>query len=262
MLKEFDVTGRNVVVTGASRGIGKGIVEVLAEAGANVLVTALTDRHLDPLAKAMAEAGRPIETLTADATKGADMDRTVAAALQCWGSIDVWVNNVGDSVNKPIVPLPDNPTGDPVSDDEWRYVIDINLTEAFLGCRAVGPHLLQRRRGKVINVGSFASRRGSANSSGYSAAKAGLSRLTETVALEWAPYGITVNCIAPGSFPDPAQSTPERMQRAREQAKGSVPLGRPGDLREVGYLALFLASDAANYVTGQTIYVDGGRTIA
>ena len=82
------------------------------------------------------------------------------------------------------------------------------------------------------------------------------------MALEWAPYGITVNCIAPGSFPDPAQSTPERMQRAREQAKGSVPLGRPGDLREVGYLALFLASDAANYVTGQTIYVDGGRTIA
>ena len=104
MLREFDVTGRNVVVTGASRGIGKGIVEVLAEAGANVLVTALTDRYLDPLAKAMAEAGRPIETLTADATKGADMDRTVAAALQRWGSIDVWINTVGDSVNKPCRP--------------------------------------------------------------------------------------------------------------------------------------------------------------
>lgn len=260
--KEFDVTGRTVVVTGASRGIGRGIVEVLAEAGARLLVTALTDRHLGPLAKTLAGAGHPIETLTADATRGEEMERTVAAALQSWGHIDVWVNTVGDSFSRPIVPLPGDGGGVPVSDEDWRYIIDINLTEAFLGCRAVGPHLLERRQGKVINVGSFAGRRGTTNSAVYATAKAGLSRLTETLALEWGPYGVTVNCIAPGIFPDPDQLSAEQMVRAQERTRGRVPLGRTGELREVGLLALYLASDAANYVTGQTIYLDGGLVVA
>ncbi len=257
--KELEVQDKTVVITGAARGIGKGIAQVLAEAGAKVLVTALTDHYLIPLAKQMAEAGHPIETLTADATKAQDMERTVAYALERWGHIDVFINNVGDAVPKPLVPLPGQNTS-PLSDDEWRYSIDINLTEAFMGCRAVGPHFLARRRGKVINIASFAALKGSPNLVAYSAAKAGVARLTQALAVEWAPYGITVNCIAPGQFPDPDQASPQDLERARQRAKSQVPLGRPGLPREVGLLALYLVSDASNYMTGQTIYLDGGLT--
>jgi NAD(P)-dependent dehydrogenase (short-subunit alcohol dehydrogenase family) len=260
---EYDITGRTVIVTGASRGIGKGIVQVLAEAGAQVLVTALTGKYLHPLSQAMAKAGHPIQTLTADATKAEDVERTVQTALKQWGHIDVLVNNVGDSVSKPMVPLPGDSKGAPLSDQEWRYIVDINLTQAFLGCRAVGPHFLERRRGKVINIGSFGARRGAGiTSAAYCAAKAGLSRLTETLAVEWAPYGVTVNGIAPGVFPDPDQMAPEQSQRARERCQGLVPLGTVGELREVGLLALYLVSDASNYMTGQTIYLDGGLVVA
>lgn len=260
MPAEFDVAGRTVIVTGASRGIGKGIVRVLAEAGARVLVTALTDRYLGPLAQEMAAEGHPVETLAADATTAEGMERTVRYALEAWGHVDALVNNVGDAVPKPLVPLPDGPGGAPLSDEEWRYSLDINLTEAFLGCRAIGPHFLERRGGRVVNVGSFAGARGRANMTAYSAAKAGLTRFTEALALEWAPYGITVNTIAPGQFPDPDHTSPERMERARESARGSIPLGRPGDPREVGLLALYLVSDASSYMTGQTMYLDGGIT--
>ena len=147
-----------------------------------------------------------------------------------------------------------------MSDEEWKTVLDINLTQAFLGCRAVGRHFLERRQGKIINVSAFAARKGTPGILAYSAAKAGLVRLTQTLALEWAPYGVTVNCIAPGQFPDPETSDPERVDAARERAKNSVPLGRVGELREVGLLALYLASDASSYMTGETLFLDGGLT--
>ena len=259
---EYSVEGRTVIVTGAARGIGKGIVRVLAEAGAKVLVTALTDRYLGPLAKELAEAGHPIETLAADATRAEDWERTMGLAMDRWGHLDVLINNLGDSVSKPLVPLPGSADGLPTSDEEWRAALDINLTQGFMGCRAVGPHFLERRQGKVINVSGFAARRGSPGLLGYSAAKAGLARLTQTLALEWAPFGITVNSIAPGLFPDPETGDAAQVASARERAKQTVPLGRVGELREVGLLALYLASDASRYMTGETLYLDGGLTQA
>lgn len=260
--KEYDITGRTVIITGAARGIGKGIARVLAEAGAKVMVTALTDRYLKPLAEEMANAGHPIEAITADATSAADWQRTVDYALDRWGHIDVLINNLGDAIRKPLVPRPGSADKEPITDEEWRKVIDINLTEAFMGCRAVGPHFLERRRGKVINISGFAARKGSPELLVYSIAKAGLARLTQTLALEWAPYGVTVNCIAPGQFPDPETGDPRQVAAARERARTSVPLGRVGELREVGLLALYLASDASNYMTGETIYLDGGLSHA
>ena len=223
------------------------------------MVTALTDRYLKPLAEGMASVKYSLETLTADATKTEDWQRTIDFAMRRWGHIDVLINNLGDAIRKPLVPLSDsNSESSPISDDEWRSVLDINLTEAFLGCRAVGQHFLERRKGKVINISGFAARKGSPEALVYSVAKTGLVRLTQTLVLEWAPYGITVNCIAPGIFPDPETGDPTQVSATMDRAKETVPLGRVGELREVGLLALYLVSDASNYMTGETVYLDGG----
>ena len=140
--------------------------------------------------------------------------------------------------------------------------MDINLTEAFLGCRAVGPHFIERRRGKVINISSWAARRGTPGMLSYATAKGGLVRFTQTLALEWAPYGITVNAIAPGTFPDPKTWSQEQVAATAERAKTSVPLGRPGHVEEVGYLAQYLIANAGDYMTGETIHLDGGSSYA
>jgi 3-oxoacyl-[acyl-carrier protein] reductase len=148
-----------------------------------------------------------------------------------------------------------------MTEDEWRFIVDINLTEAFQGCRALGPHFLARRQGAVVNISGWASFRGRAGSAAYDAAKAGVMRFTESLAQEWAPFGVRVNAVAPGSFPDPEQMSAETYQQREAAAAKSVPLGRVGRLKEVGYLAVFLASPAAAYVTGQTWAVDGGVSI-
>ena len=258
--KEFDVEGKAIILTGGARGIGKGIARVLAEAGANVLVTALTNNHLGPLTEELAAAGHPIEPMMADATKGKDMDRTISRAIELWGRIDVLMNNVGDLLIKPLVPLPGSSNDDFTSEEEWRYMVDINMTQGFLGCRAVGPHMLSRRQGKVINVTSVAGSRALPNRIGYGSAKAGLAHMTRIMALEWAPYGVTVNTLCPGLFPDPETGTPQPIEIMRELAREQVPLGRPGELREIGLLALYMCSSATDFMTGSTIYIDGGSS--
>ena len=260
--REYDIEGKTVIITGAARGIGKGIARVLADSGARVMVTALTERYLKPLAEEMASAGHPIEAITADATKAEDWERTLDLALERWDHIDVLINNLGDAIRKPLVPPPGSTGQGPISDEEWRFVMDVNLTQAFMGCRAVGSHFLERRSGKVINVSGFAARKGSPEMLVYATAKAGVARLTQTLALEWAPFGVTVNSIAPGVFPDPETSDPSQIAASGERAKSTVPLGRVGELREVGLLAVYLVSEASNYLTGETIYLDGGLSHA
>jgi len=226
------------------------------------MVTALTERYLTPLAAELAAAGHPIEALTADATKAEDWRRTIDTALERWGHIDVLINNLGDAIRKPLVAPPGTQGEGPITDEEWRFVLDVNLTQAFMGCRAVGPHFLERRRGKVINISGVAARKGNPQALVYSAAKAGLVQLTQTLALEWAPYGVTVNCVAPGLFPDPETGEPSQVEQSRQNARTAVPLGRVGELREVGLLAVYLVSDASSYMTGETIYLDGGLSQA
>ena len=259
-IPQFDITGQKVLLVGAGRGIGKGIALVFAEAGADVAITGLTNVGATKVAEEVRAMGGTAIALSGDATKSADMDQIAQQTLSEFGHVDTLVNCVGDAIRKPVVKLPGS-TLEGMTEEDWRRVVDINLTEAFQGCRALGEHLLERRQGNVINISGWASFRGRPESSAYDSAKAGLMRFTECLAQEWAPFGVRVNCIAPGSFPDPEQMSPEAYESRQVAAEGSVPLGRTGYLKEPGYLAVFLASPAAAYVTGQTWAVDGGVSI-
>lgn len=257
---EFDVTGRTVFITGAGRGIGKGIAQVLAEAGADVAINALTRTHVVPLAEELAAAtGRDVFPVVADVTKPDGAQRAIDEVLGRLGHIDVLINALGDSLRMPLVGLPggDN-AGARISDDDLSFIMDINLTGTLLCTRAVGSHMLERRSGKVINISSWTGRQGGGDLVLYTAAKTALTGFTRAQALEWAPHGVQVNCIAPGLFPDAATGGEERVRRITKRAETDVPLGRPGRLREVGFLALYLASSASDYMTGQTILLDGG----
>ena len=172
------------------------------------------------------------------------------------------VNALGDSIRKPLVTLPgkeDAAVG--LSDDELRFIIDVKLAEALLCTRAVGPHMLQRRSGKVINIASWTPHQGGRDMVLYTTAKTALAGFTRAQVLEWAPYGVHVNAIAPGIFSDVVTSGEERMRQTIQRAEQTVPLKRPGKLREVGFLALYLASAASDYMTGQTILLDGGMSL-
>ena len=260
MPTEFDITGKVVFITGAGRGIGKGIAQVLAEAGADIALNALTPKYVEGVAAEIAAAsGRRVVPVIADVTKSDGVESAIDQVLSTFERIDVLVNALGDSIRTPLVALPDTEGGSTaISDDDLQFIMDINLTEALLCTRAVGPHMLARGSGKVINIASWTAHQGGRDMVLYTAAKAGLAGFTRAQALEWAPYGVHVNCISPGLFPDVVTGGEERVRQITERAAQSVPLGRPGQLREVGLLALYLASDASDYMTGQTIMLDGG----
>jgi NAD(P)-dependent dehydrogenase (short-subunit alcohol dehydrogenase family) len=260
---EYDVAGKVVFITGAGRGIGKGIAQVLAEAGADIALNALTPKYVENTAKEIAAAsGTRVVPVIADVTKGDDVQRAVETILRTFGRIDVLVNALGDSIRKPLVALPEKAgAAAALSDEEIKFIMDVNLTEAILCTRAVGPHMLERRAGKVINIASWTAHQGGKDLVLYTAAKAALVGFTRAQALEWASYGVHINAISPGSFPDIVTSGPERFKQTVERAKKNVPLARHGELREVGLLALYLASKASDYMTGQTLILDGGLSL-
>ena len=259
MLTDFDLSGQRALVTGAGRGIGKGIALALAEAGADVGVTALGQANAARVADEVRKLGRKGFGWAADGTRVEPMQQLAEQALNELGGLDILVNCIGDAIRGSVSAGTD---GSPktLSEQDWHTVIDINLTQAFVGCHVFGPHFLRQQSGSVINVSSFAAIRPGAQMSAYAAAKAGLTRFTESLALEWAPH-VRVNAIAPGTFTDVEQLSPEEWQRRQQQGAAGVPLGRFGQPREVGLLAIYLSSAAASYITGQTIAIDGGRTL-
>lgn len=264
--KEFDIAGQVVLVTGAGRGIGSGIAEVLAEAGANVALNALTPQYAEPTAAAIRErvarsrSQAVVELFLGDVTHTEGAQSIVQRVMDRFGRIDVLVNNLGDAIREPLVALPDTRTRT-LDDAGLQRILDLNLMATLRCTRAVGPHFLERRRGKVINIASFTAARGGGRVVVYTAAKAAVEGFTRAQAVEWAPYGIQVNAIAPGLFPEPRAMTEEAAKKAEEYIAGVTPLGRAGQLREVGLLALYLASQASSYMTGQTLYLDGGASI-
>jgi NAD(P)-dependent dehydrogenase (short-subunit alcohol dehydrogenase family) len=258
MVPEYSLEGKVALITGAGRGIGTGIAEVLAEAGADIALNALTSQYVVKLAERLAaRTGRRVLPFVADVTRSDQVEGLFRKVLQELGRVDILVNNLGDAIAKPLVPLPGQ-KGSPVSDEEIRKVIDMNLNSAILCTRAAGPHFLERRSGKVIIISSFSGVHGRPSLTLYSAGKSGLIGFTRSLALEWAPYGVQVNGISPGTFPDPVTAGEEGYKQAVENARSSVPAGREGRLREVGLLTLYLASSASDYMTGQMLVLHGG----
>jgi NAD(P)-dependent dehydrogenase (short-subunit alcohol dehydrogenase family) len=250
----FDLSGRTAIVTGGSRGLGREMAEGLAEAGAELMLCARRAEWLTPAVEEMRAQGFRVEGRVADVAQPAHVQAVVDATLAAYGKVDILVNNAG-------VTWGERPEAMPI--DQWRKVLDVNLTGAFLFAQAAGREMLKRRYGRIINVSSIAGLRASVNGphyAAYAATKAGLMGLTRELAASWGREGIRVNAIAPGFFR--SRLADKVIPLAEPELKASNPIPRVGEAGELKGVAVFLAADASNYITGQTIVVDGGRTIA
>lgn len=242
------LTGKVAIVTGGSRGIGRAIAHAYAKNGASVLLVALHDSFLGRTLEEIRGLGACAEMMACDVADPSSSQKIVSHALACFGQIDILVNCAGMITRTPAATL---------TPEEWHRVLDVNLSGAFYLSQAVLPHMCEKKRGKIINITSqMAWRPHPAASPSYEVSKAGLTALTRHLAYHYAKYGICVNAIAPGSIDTdlPKSMSPE----ARQKLKDGIPLGRLGEPEEVGALALFLASDLSNYITGATIHISGG----
>ncbi|HWP44753.1 MAG TPA: SDR family oxidoreductase [Blastocatellia bacterium] len=249
----FDLSGRVALVTGGSRGLGKEMAEGLAEAGASLMLLARREQWLAPTVEEFKRRGFECEGLICDVSNPDDVQTAVDRTIERFGQIDILVNNAGVTWGSPAEEMPL---------DKWRMVLDINLTGAFLFSQKAGREMLKRKSGNIINVASIAGIKGTMETGqhivGYVAAKGGLIAMTRELASKWAPRGIRVNAIAPGFFP--SRMTERVLETAQPQIEAAVPMGRVGREGELKGVAVFLASDASSYITGQTISVDGGGT--
>jgi NAD(P)-dependent dehydrogenase (short-subunit alcohol dehydrogenase family) len=249
----FDLTGKNAFVTGASRGIGRAIAVAFAQAGADVAIVARTAEGLADVADDITAAGRRAVVIPADVTDQAGVTDAVAAAIDQLGHIDIVVNNAGGS--NFMVPFRD------LRMSGWDKLIRLNLSSAVYVCHAFAGHLLDRGSGSVINVASVAGVAASPMIAPYGASKAGLISLTKTLAVEWAAEGIRVNALCPGWTATDLNRTMWEDPVLGPTTIASTPMKRWARAEEMAGPAVFLASDASSYMTGQALVVDGGQTI-
>ncbi len=247
------LAGKVAVVTGASRGLGRAMAVALAQAGADVVLAARSKPDLEETAQHVEATGRRALVVPTDVTSYAEVEILIARARQELGRLDVLVNNSGVARVKPLIEW---------TPEEWRALVDVNLLGVLNGCRAAAPHLIAQGAGKVINVASMLAAAGLAGYSVYSATKGAIIAFTRTLGVEWARHNIQVNAIAPGWF-DTEMSAPAWQQAGvAERLIRDIPARRIGRAEEIGPLAVYLASAASDFMTGQTIFLDGGHTAA
>ena len=249
----FDLTGKTAIVTGGSRGIGVEMAEGLAEAGAELMLCARREEWLSETIEEFRAKNYRVEGRVCDVAKEADVMQVVDEAVKTFRKVDILINNAGISWGA-------MPEEMPLA--QWQKVLDVNLTGCFLMAQAVGREMLKKNSGSIINIASIAGMTSSANGpfyAGYAASKAGLIGLTRELAASWGRKGIRVNAIAPGFFHSRlADKVIDIYERSIQETNVIPRIGEAGELKGA---AVFLASDASSYITGQTIVVDGGMTV-
>ena len=249
----FDLSNRTAVVTGGNQGIGYEIVKGLARAGATVVIANRRAAEGEQAAQRLEKDGLKVSAVAADVSEKSSVESLVNQVRGNFEQIDILVNNAGVIARKPALDT---------SEEEWNRIFDINLKGLFFCCQIVGREMVKRGRGKIINISSNVSEVAMAGRSVYAVSKAGVSHLTRTLALEWAPHGVNVNAIGPGpTITELNQAYFDEHPEDLSERIASIPMARMGAPSDHVGAAIFLASDASDFVTGQTILVDGGSTI-
>jgi 2-deoxy-D-gluconate 3-dehydrogenase len=246
----FSLDGTVSIVTGGGRGLGYGIGFALAGAGSDLVIVSRSHNELERASREiMEETKRKVVPFPLDLTKGGGVEGLVKAVLREFGRIDLLVNNAGTTVRKPFVEI---------TEKEFDDVVRLNLRAVFFLTQAVVREMVKQKKGKIINIASLGSQIGLRNISAYTATKGGIASLTRTLALELAPHNIHVNALAPGYYRTQLTEALFRDEEGSRWVLSRIPLGRPGVPNDLAGAAVFLASSASDYVTGQILFVDGG----
>lgn len=252
-LEAFSVKGKVAMVTGSSKGLGEVSAVALAKAGADVAICGRNTTDIDRTVDRLKSMGCNAAGFVLEVTRGEKVREGVAAIIDHFGHIDILVNNAGTNYRVPVVDYPE---------EEWDRVIDTNLKGYYLVAQAVAPQMIERGYGKVINMSSILGRIALPNQIAYASAKGGVDQMTKIMALEWAKLGVRVNAIAPTYFETEMVLQIKKDKERLDFINQRTPMGRWGKLEEMEGIVIFLASSASDFITGQSIAVDGGWTIA
>ena len=246
----FKLENKVSIVTGASKGIGKAIAKIFAQAGTHVVCVSRTKDDLNILKKEILNDGGSVSIYSCDVSNFDEVEGLIRNTVEEFSKIDIIVNNAGITRDGLIMRM---------SDEDWNTVIDINLKGTFNGIKAISRQMMKQKSGRIINISSVVGLKGNSGQANYAASKAGIIGLTKSSSKELASRGITVNCIAPGYIA--TDMTDQLTDKVKEEIINRIPLGYIGKTDNIAAAALFLASDEAEYITGQTISVDGGMVI-